>query len=79
MHLAQFSLHIVAQIIKPKFIIRRIGNITGIGCRFFSLWLLRVNDPCGQAQSPIDFRHPIRIAARQIVVDRYDMHTLARQ
>ena len=79
MHLAQFGLHIVAQIIKPKLIIRRIGDITGIGRRFFIIGLLRVNNPRGQAQSPIDFRHPLRIAARQIIVDRNDMHTLPGQ
>ena len=55
MHLSQLGLHIIAQIIKPKLVIRRIGDITGIGRCLFIVGLLRVNDPCGQAQGPIDF------------------------
>ena len=78
-HLVQLRFHIVTQIVKAQLIVGGIGHIASIGCHFFRVWLLWINNASGQAQGPVNFRHPIRITPGQIIVNRHNMHTLARQ
>ena len=78
-HLTQFRLHVVAQVIEPQLVVGRIGNVALIGGFLLVLGLLRNNNAGRQTQCGIDFAHPVGVAAGQVIVDRDDMHTLAGQ
>ena len=78
-HLLAVELHIVAQIIEPQLVVRRIGDVAAIG--FAALHFVEVgdDDPGGQPQETIDLPHPFGVAAGEIVVDGHDMNALALQ
>ena len=78
-HLAQVRFHVVAQIVEPKLVVGGIGDVGGIGALFLGLRLLGIDHTGGQPQLGIDLAHPFGIAFGQIIVDRDDMHALARQ
>ena len=77
--LVQLGLHIVAQIVKTQLVVCGVGHVTAIGSFLFFIWLLRVDNACGQAQSAIDLAHPFRVTLREVVVHGNDMHALAGQ
>ena len=78
-HFGQISLHVVAQVVEPQFVVGGIGDVGGVSALFLGFGLLRIDDPGGQPQLGIDLAHPFGVALGQIVVDRHDMHALARQ
>ena len=78
-HLCQFGFHIVAQIIKPKFIVCRIGHITTIRGIFFGFGLLGIDHTSGQAQGAEHLAHPFGVTLGEVVVHRHNMHALAGQ
>ena len=78
-HLIQTGFHIVAQIIEPKLVIGRVGDVSTISGFFVCLRLLWIDNARCQPQSRINLAHPIGIAAGQIVVHGHDMHALACQ
>ena len=71
------ELHVVAQIVKTKFVIGSVGDIGVIG--FLALFIGQTgnNHATGQAKEVIQLSHPSRVTLGQIVVDRNDMHALA--
>ena len=79
MHIIDAAAHVVAQVIKAQFVIRRIGDVTGIGRVFFILGLLGVHNTRCHAQCGEYVRHPIGIASCQIIVDRHNMDAFSRQ
>ena len=69
--------HLISQIVKPHLSAGGIGDVRAIGGLPLGdrHSLLYVGD--GQLHMAIDVAHPIGIAARQIVVDRHDVHAPA--
>src|SRR5712691_3317867 len=73
--------HVFAQVVKAKFVVGAIGNISVVGGsplgseRFDSVH----NHTDGQPQKLVDLSHPFGITTRQVVVDGDDMHSPARQ
>ena len=78
-HLREVIFHIVAQIIKTKFIVGAIGNVGRIGLAALFIIKAMHNDTYGQAQETIDLAHPLRVAAGEIIIYRHHMHALAIQ
>ena len=78
-HLLQPEFHVVAQIVEAQLVIRAIGDVAAIG--FLPLVIVQLvdDDADTQAEKPVDLPHPFGVALRQIVVDRDDMHALARE
>ena len=78
-HVAEFRLHVVAQVIEAQFVVCGIGDVARVGRFFLLVGLLRVDDPRGHAQRRIDLAHPVGIALGEIVVHCDDMHAALRQ
>ena len=71
--------HIITEIIKSQFVIRRIGNITVV-CLAPCIVIHTVEDhPDTQAKKFMDLSHPLRITLRQIVINRHDMDAFPLQ
>ena len=71
--------HVVAQIIEAVFVVGTVGDIGGVGGSLLCL-ALSVNDQTGlESKIAVHASHLLTVAARQIVVDRNDVHALARQ
>ena len=66
---ADIVLHVVAEVVEPQFVVRAVGDIGGICdlALFVGQWMLNATD--GKAQRPINFPHPLSIAASQIIID----------
>ena len=71
--------HVVAQIVKTELVVGAVGDIRGIGFLLRSMGHLREVHADAQTQEAVDPAHPVRVTTRQVVVDRDDMHALARQ
>ena len=79
MDLGQFRFHVIAQIIEPKFVIGRVGDITLIRRVLFVLWLVGDNNASGHAKRCVHLGHPFGITRRKVIVHGNDMHALACQ
>ena len=71
--------HVIAQVVKAEFIIGAIGDVGTIGGLLGVMRHLRQVDASGQAEPAIQAPHPFGIALGQVIIDRNDMHPLARQ
>jgi len=75
--ITHLEFHVVAQIIKTKFIVGTIGHIGVIGCSSFAVSHPMNNFTDAESQKLIDLAHPFSITGRQIIVNRYQMNPLA--
>ncbi len=71
--------HVVAQIIKTKFVIGAVSDVSGVGSAFLARVLERRNNAHRQPQKFIQRTHPRGIAAGKVVVYRHHMHAFTRQ
>ncbi len=73
----QTEFHVVAQIVETELVVSAVSDIGAVG--FAALLFVEiVNDVAhGQAEEAMDAAHPFRIAARQVIVYRYDVNALA--
>ena len=76
--LANIQRHVVAQIVKAKFVVRAISNITGVGGLFLRCALACVDHTDTQTQCLVQRAHPFRVTTRQIVVYRDHVDPIAR-
>ncbi len=78
-HVLQPVLHVVAQIVEAVLVVGAVGDVAGIGS--FTLLVVEAMDDHagGQPEERVDFSHPGRVAAGEVVVDGDDMHALAGQ
>jgi hypothetical protein len=71
--------HVVAQVVEAQFVVRRVGDVAGIG-RAALVVVEAVNDDArGQAEETVNTAHPLGVAAGEVVVDGDDMHAPAGQ
>ena len=77
--LRQLILHIIAQIIETKLVIRTIRNVAKIRRTTLVVVQVRQYLPYRKTQKLVNLTHPIRVTARQIIVHRHQMRTLALQ
>ena len=75
--MSAFIFHVVAQIVKTKFIVGRVGDVAVISGTAFMLGNVWNNNTRGQSKKAVNFAHPFGVTARKIVVHGYNMDTLA--
>ena len=69
--------HIVTKVIKSKFIVCYISNVASVCCTALFRFHVVEDNAYGQSEEFMDFTHPLSISFCQVVVDSYDMDTLA--
>ncbi len=74
---AHLHRHVVAQVIEAEFVVGPIGDVCGVGRLLFGVRHLGQDHPHRQAEELVDLPHPLRVAAREVVVDRDDVHAAA--
>ena len=72
-------LQLVAEEVEAELLGRAVGDVAGIGGPAGRVGLAGLDAADRQAQHLVDRRHPLGVAAGQVVVDRDDVHALARQ
>src|SRR3984957_6135200 len=75
--LGQIVLHVVAQIVETKFVIGAEGDVRGIGGTALHIVQIVHDNADGEAQRFVDWSHPLRVAAGQVVVHGDDVHAEA--
>ena len=75
----QVVLHVVAEIVEAEFVVRAVGNVRAIGRAPFGIAQVVDDDAHRQAQRAVDRAHPLRVAPRQVIVDRDDVNAAAGQ
>ena len=78
-HLVEPEIHVIAQIIEAELVIGAIGHVGRISRVTFRLVQPMNDAPDREPEEFIDLAHPGGVALRQVIIDRYDVHALARQ
>ena len=71
--------HIVAEVVEAEFIVGTVGNIRRVSRALFVVGLPVHDQPRRQSEKSVDTTHFFAVAARQVVIDRDDMHALTGQ
>ena len=71
--------HVVAQVVETELVVRAVGDVAGVGLLPLLHLHVRLDRADGQAQPHVQRRHPLHVAAGQVVVDRHDVDALAFQ
>ena len=71
--------HVVAQVVEAHLVVRAVGDIRGVGLA--ALFAIEVVDDQsdGEAEEAVDLAHPLAVALGEVIVDRDDVHALARE
>src|SRR5262249_31254799 len=77
-HILQPVLHVVAQIVEPKFVIGPVRDVAIISLLALLILKPMHDDADGKTKEIVDLSHPLRVAFGEIVVDRDDMHAASR-
>ncbi len=78
-HVVDGRAHVVTQVVEAELVVGRIGDVAAVGGALFLGRLERVDDTGRHPELGVDLAHPVRVALGEIVVDRDDVHALARQ
>ncbi len=78
-HLGQFRFHVVAQVIKAKFVVGAIGDVAAVSGYLVLRTHVGPDDAGAQTQRIKHLAHPFRITLGQVFVHRDHMHALAGQ
>ncbi len=73
----RFNHHIVPKVVKSQFVIGTIGYIGVIRFAFFFGLQTRNNKPYSKSHKTVHFTHPLTVAAGKIIINGYDMNTVA--
>ncbi len=68
---------VVAQVVEAEFVVGAVGDVAGIGGALFGRVLLVPDDAHGEPEEAVDGSHPVRVALRQVLVDRDDVDAIA--
>ena len=71
--------HVVAQVVEAELVVGAVGDVGGVGDAPLVGGHLRQDDADVQPEEAVHPAHPLGVAFGQVVVDRDDVHTLARQ
>ncbi len=75
--LAEFELHVVAQIVEAELVVRAVGDVRSIGFAALAVVEVMHDDADCETEEAIDLAHPFSIALGEIVVHRYDVDAVA--
>ena len=76
-HLGAVIFHVVAQVIEAELVIRRVGDVAGIGLAALVVVKAMNDDAGGEAEEAIEPAHRGGVALGEVVVDGDDVHALA--
>ncbi len=63
------KLHVVAQVVEPKFVVGAVGDIGGVGSAPLLIVKIVYDDADGEAEKTVEPAHPFGVTFGQIVVD----------
>jgi len=66
--------HVVAQIIEAELVVRPVRDRAFVGALAIGVIHAAQHDADGHVEGVVDLPHPLRVATRQIIVDRDDVH-----
>ena len=75
--LHQGERHVVAQVVESELVVGAVHDVGPIRVALLARGLPRHHHPHRHAEKPIDVSHPVRIAAREVVVDGDDVDAVA--
>ena len=75
--LRELELHVVAQVVEPELVVGAVGDVAGVRALALRVVQFVLDDADAHAEEPVDAAHPLRVAPRQVVVDRDDVDALA--
>ena len=73
----ELELHVVAQVVEAELVVGAVGDVAAVGDLPFLVVQVVLDDADRHAEEPVDLAHPLRVAPRQVVVDRDDVDALA--
>ncbi len=76
-HRRELELHVVAQVVEAELVVRAVGDVGAVGDLALLVGQLVLDDADAHPEEPVEASHPLRVAARQVVVDRDDVDALA--
>ena len=78
-HVFELPGHVVAQVVEADFVIRDVGDVAVVRRAPLDRRKVVLDDAHAHAQEVVQRRHPLGVAAGQIVVDRDHVHALTEQ
>ena len=69
--------HVVAQVVEAEFVVGAVGNVGRVGSLLGLVIHLGQIDTHSKTEETVQSSHPVRVAGRQVVIDRDDMDALA--
>ncbi len=75
----QVILHVVAQVVETKFVVGAVSDVRAVGGAALVIIEIVHDHADAQSQSAIERAHPFRVATRQVIVHRDDVHAAPRQ
>ena len=76
---SQIELHVVAQIIKAELVVRAVGDVGGVRGLALEIVHVVLDTADRQSEKAINLTHPFRVARREIIVHRDDIHAATSQ
>ena len=70
---------VVAQIVEAELVVGAVGDVGAVGRALLVGRLTGFDHAHGEPEEAVDRAHPVRIALRQVLVDRDDVRALARE
>jgi hypothetical protein len=70
---------VVTQIVEAEFVVGTVGDIARVSLALFRRALRVLDHTDSEAEEAIDGTHPVRVALREVFVDRDDVNALGRQ
>ncbi len=75
----EIEFHVVAQIIEAEFVVRAVGDVRAVGRAPLGVAQVVDDHADRQPQRAVNRAHPFRVAPRQVIVHRDDVHAAPGQ
>jgi hypothetical protein len=73
------QLHVVAEVVEAELGVRAVDDVAAVDRHALGRAHRRLDRAAGDAEVRVDRPHPLGVALRQVVVDRDQVHRLARE
>ena len=70
---------VVAQVVEAELVVRAVGHVAGVSGPLVGLGLPARDHADREAEQAVDRAHPLGVALGEVLVDRDDVHALARE
>ena len=76
-HRLELELHVVAEVVEPEFVVGAVRDVGTVGDLPLLIGELVLDDPDAHPEEAVQPSHPLRVAARQVIVDSDDVDAFA--